>query len=126
MSTAEKQYAQIEREALGLIFGVKKFHQYLYGRAFTLQTDHKPLMTILGPKTAIPMLAAAHMQRWALILSAYQYNIEYRKSNDNANADAMSRLPAGTAKPEEDNGIYYVHLWKKCRYEPKKYVKPPG
>ena len=55
-------------------------------------------MTILGPKTAIPMLAAARMQRWALIISAYQYNIEYRKSSDNANADAMSRLPADTAK----------------------------
>ena len=106
LSTTEKQYAQIERKALALILGVKKFHQYLYGRAFTLQTDHKPLMTILWPKTAIPMLAAACMQRWALILSAYQYNIEYRKSSDNANEDAMSRLPAGTAKPEEDNGIY--------------------
>ena len=86
-----------------MIFRVKKFHQYLYGRAFTLQTDHEPLMTILGQKTAIPTLTAAHMQRWALILSAYQYNIKYRESSDNANADAMSRLPAGTAKP---NGIY--------------------
>ena len=104
MSTAEKQYTQTEKEALALIFRVKKFHQYLYGRAFTLQTDHEPLMTIFGQKTAT--LTAARMQRWALILSAYQYNIKYRESSDNANADAMSRLPAGTAKPDDDNGIY--------------------
>jgi len=65
LSKAERNYAHIEREALALIFWV----QYLYGRVFTLQTDHKPLKTILGPKTAIPTLAAAHMQQWANLIS---------------------------------------------------------
>ena len=49
LNKVERGYAQIEREALALIFGVRKFHQYLYGQMFTLQTDHKLLMTILGP-----------------------------------------------------------------------------
>ena len=93
LSPSEKNYAQLEKEALALIYGVKKFHQYLYSRRFTLITDHKPLMTILSPKKGIPSLAAARLQRWALFLSAYTYDIEFKSSQDHANADCLSRLP---------------------------------
>ena len=93
LSTAEKNYPQIEKEALSIVFGIKKFHQYLYGRKFDLITDHKPLAAILRPTKAIPSLAAARMQRWALLLSAYSYDISYRPTKEHANADCLSRLP---------------------------------
>ena len=74
LSSSERNYAQIEKEALFLVFGVKHFHAFLYGRPFTIVTDHKPLIAILGPKKGIPPLAAARLQRWAWTLSAYLYD----------------------------------------------------
>ena len=70
-----------------------KFHQYLYGRTFTLVTDRKPLTTILGPKKGIPALSAARMQRWALLLSAYTYDIRFHPTQAHGNADGLSHLP---------------------------------
>ena len=99
LTKSERNYSQIEKEALAIIFGVRKFHKYLYGRLFHLYTDHKPLVIILGPKTAVPTLAAARMQRWAVILQAYSYQVEYRPSKEHGNADALSRLPCN-APPE--------------------------
>ena len=103
LTKSERNYAQIEKEALALlVFGVSKFHQFLYGRRFTLVTDHKPLKTILGPKYKIPPLAAARMQRWVLTLSAYVYNIEYRPTGEHGNANGLSRLPL-TMEPVSAN-----------------------
>ena len=102
LPSSEKNYAQLEKEALSLIFGVKKFHQYLYGRKFTLITDHKPLTAILGPKKGIPSLAAARLQRWALLLSAYEYEIKYKPTDNHKNADGLSRLPLRTEEAVPD------------------------
>jgi hypothetical protein len=101
LSKAEQNYAQIEREALAIVFGVRKFHQYLYGNKFTLLTDHRPLTSILSPVKSTPSMAAARMQRWALLLSAHEYTIEYRKGALHANADGLSRLPLSHTHKEK-------------------------
>ena len=90
LTASEQNYSMIEKEALAIIFGIKKFHQYLYGRRFSLVTDHKPLTLILGPKRGIPVLAVSCLQRWAIQLGAYQYDIEYRTSKNNANRCVVS------------------------------------
>ena len=48
------------------------------------------------------------MQRWALILAAYQYKLLHRKSSDHANADALSRLPSGNSKEGEEPSVCQV------------------
>lgn len=93
LSPAEKNYSQIEREALAIVFGLQKFHQYLYGRRFTLVTDNKPLSLIFGSKKGIPVMAATRIQRWAIQLAAYNYDIQHRPSTKNCNVDCLSRLP---------------------------------
>jgi len=93
LQKSELNYSQIDKEALSIIYGVKHFHYYLYGRSFTLITDHKPLLSIFGEKSKLPTMVAARLQRYAIVLSAYTYKIEYRPSDKHGNADALSRLP---------------------------------
>ena len=69
LTPAEKNYSQIDKEALAVVFGVKKPHQYLYGSLFTLYTDHKPLLGYFKENKKIPVISSARIQRWVVILS---------------------------------------------------------
>ena len=89
-----------------MVYSVKKFYQFLYGRWFTLVTDHKLLTTILSPKKGLPTLAAARLQKWAILLAAYQYDIEFRLTTQHSNADGFSRLPIQTHKTVEYVSVF--------------------
>ena len=54
LSKAEYSYSQIEKEALAIVYAVKKSHQCLFGRHFLLYTDHKPLRGLLSEQKGIP------------------------------------------------------------------------
>ena len=106
---AEKNYSQIDREALAIVFAVRRLHQFLYGRHFTLRTDHKPLLRILGEHTSLPNTVAARLQRWAVILASYDYTIEHIKGTENVMADFLSRLPAPVSAEAEAALIHAVN-----------------
>lgn len=99
---AEKNYPQVQREALALKFACTKFHKFLYGRKFELQTDHQPLLQIFGSKEGIPVYTASRLQRYALVLLAYDFTIKYVDTKSFAYADFISRLIANHDKPDED------------------------
>ena len=75
LSTAQKNYSQLDKEALSIIYGLKRFPPHLYGRNFTIITDNKPLIHLFKPSAPAPMQAAARLQRWSLILASYDYSI---------------------------------------------------
>ncbi|CAF4238246.1 unnamed protein product [Rotaria magnacalcarata] len=63
------------------------------GRTFELATDHQPLLTIFNPTKGIPVTIANRLQRWAIYLMRYNYNIHYKSTKLHGNADELSRLP---------------------------------
>lgn len=114
LNESERNYSQLDKEALALVFSVKYFHQFIYGREFILRTDHKPLVSIFGEKKGIPVMAAHRLQRYAIFLSGYSYKVEYVKGIDNGNADALSRLPLKRHDTinDEECDKFYINLIK--------------
>ena len=76
LSKVERNYSQIDKEALGTLWGVKKFHTYIFGRSFTLLTDHHLLTSIFHPNKGIPGVTAARVQHYALFLTEFYYKIQ--------------------------------------------------
>lgn len=108
LSAAEKNYSQLDKEGLVVVFGVKKFHKYLYGRQFAIVTDHKPLISLFSEMRAIPQMTSPRIQRLAVTLAAYEYTIVCKSGQDHTNADAMSRLPLDggiECTPEEEERV---------------------
>ncbi|XP_055916389.1 uncharacterized protein LOC129949142 [Eupeodes corollae] len=96
LSISQRKWSQIDKEAYAIIYGLKKFYQFLFGRHFILFTDHKPLVQIFAADKSLPHMSATRMQHYAIYLQAFNYTIKYKRSEQNGNADAMSRLPIST------------------------------
>ena len=109
LNDAEKGYPQLQKkalirkEALSIVWGVKKFQYYLEGRPFTILTDHKLLTTIFHSNKGISATASARILCWALLLSVFSFQIEYKNTKAHAYADGLSRLPLNCTKEDEDH-----------------------
>ena len=93
LNDAERNYSQLEKEALAIIFAIKRFHNFVYGRQFKIITDHKPLLGLFSCNKSIPVMASGRIQRWALILQAYTFDLQHRSGLLLGTADCLSRLP---------------------------------
>ena len=92
LNPAEINYFTTEKELLAIVWAVQHFRPYLYGRKFTLVTDHRPLIWLHNLKDPI-----SRMARWKIKLSEYEYEIVYKPGSANINADALSRNPCDSA-----------------------------
>ena len=100
LTGAEKNYQNLERECLVMIWGMEKFHYFLYGKQFTLETDQKPLVSIYK-KHMVEI--SPRIQRLIVRSFPYQpFDIQYRRGKEIPLADTFSRV---TLTPVEEDGI---------------------
>ena len=83
----ETRYAAVERECLAVVWAIDKFHRYVYGRQFFVETDHRPLTFLSHAKTTNQRL-----MRWALALQDYSFSIVPIAGTRNHEADVLSRM----------------------------------
>ncbi|XP_031339506.1 uncharacterized protein K02A2.6-like [Photinus pyralis] len=107
---AEKNYSVLDKESLAIYWSVKKLYQYLMGQQFTIQTDHRPLVSILGETKGIPQMAASRLQRWSAFLSGFSYKLEYIKGENNNVADMLSRHPVDICYISKGQDVKSSHL----------------
>ena len=108
LTPTEQRYSQIEREALAIAWGVNRLHTYLFGRNFTVVTDHKPLIPIFGKPKIVP---SARIANWMLKLQHYDMDVVHAPGKTNP-ADYISRHPrtdnAATSLPDVDTYLNFV------------------
>jgi len=93
LTKAQRNYNQIEKEALALITAVERFRKFIYGRHFVLQTDHRLLPALFKTSNTKGLdTRIANRLKWALRLIGFDFEIKYIKTEDFGQADALSRL----------------------------------
>lgn len=89
LTSAEKNFSQIEKELLSVVWATKKFHYYIYGKKCSVLNDHKPLENLL--KKGIHAIPSTRLQRLKLKLLKYNIEFKYQKGRLMHIADLLSR-----------------------------------
>ena len=95
MSETERRYAQVEKEALAITWACEKFSMYVLGKRFTIETDHKPLIPLLGSKHLDNL--PPRVLRFRLRLARFEYSISHVPGKYLYTADTLSRAPTSSS-----------------------------
>ena len=95
LTQTERNYAQIEKEMLSIVFGLERFERLVFGRHVVVETDHKPLLPI--HKKSL-LSAPKRLQRMLLRTQRYDYSVVYKKGTEMYLADTLSRSVTGKSK----------------------------
>ena len=92
LNKAQQNYTTSDRECLAIIWGIRYYRSHLLGRKFDLYTDHSALQFLQTMKLNRDL--SGRLARYQMFLQEYEFDPHYRKGEDNANADALSRDPS--------------------------------
>ena len=107
LTDIETRYAPIETEMLAVVFACRKFHQYIYGRSVTIETDHKPLQAIsTKPLSQVPL----RLQKMILNVRGYDVEIRYIPGSQQVLADTLSRASMHSDDSGADEEFKAINL----------------
>ena len=107
LSKTERRYSQIEKETLAVVYASEKFNQFVYGRRFLVESDHKPLQSIF--KRNINK-APPRIQRLLLRLQKYDIDLVFSPGNSIPVPDALSRAYLPNTEEDDKSPEYQIHL----------------
>jgi hypothetical protein len=117
LNETQRRYAQIEKELQAIVFGCKRFHQYVYGKTITIERDHKPLENILRKPLS---QAPSRLQKMLMQVQEYDINLVYKKGSEMYLADALSRAFPPELNEEQFerdmNSERFIHLMSTASY----------
>lgn len=114
----EKNCAQIDRASSAIVFVVRRFHNYVYRRSFTLVTDYKSIASLLHEHKATPIVASVRIQCWAISLAAYEYQLS---RSPLAETPTSVPLPTDTIfllEHTEDSPVAAKHVRRWTTHDP--------
>ena len=91
LNKAQRNYTTSDRECLAIIWGIRQFRTYLLGTKFDLYTDHSALQFLNSMRLNRDL--SGRLARYQMFLQEFDFTTHYKKGEQNANADAMSRDP---------------------------------
>lgn len=105
LSESETRYSQTQKEALAIHWCLKRLHKFLFGLKFTIITDHRALVHIFSPTSPVSKTTTNMLQRWALRLSQYDYDIQFQKGSKIPQADFLSRYSLHEDPPKYSSAL---------------------
>lgn len=108
LTSTEQRYAQVEKEALALTWACERFSDFIIGLHFELETDHKPLVSLLGGQ-ALDSLPP-RIQRFRMGLMRYRYTIMHVPEKSLTTADMLSQAPLKNGETDGD-GLKQTYMW---------------
>ncbi|MES9881588.1 MAG: RNase H-like domain-containing protein [Sedimenticola sp.] len=101
LTNAGRNWSTFDKEFWGVVWGIRHFRPYLCGKKFQVYTDHKPLLNIKSLKNDSDH--TGRRTRWSIELSSYEFDIFYKRGEENTNADCMSRIPVSQTEVVSDS-----------------------